>query len=410
MMKNMIKTFALAAIAALALTGCIKHEPYGHRPYPDDGGGNGGHGGGGTIEEKLNLRECSEWTFKYWGRVQDSNSKAAFERFTFSYTGSSCFLPLVISEADLKERYSDKDGKADIYEFFSYEVALLQQQVKAQPDLNLSDPKVLSDFGVYVKGTDAVDFKIHIHGTWILFMVELDSQLNLTGRYSESTFTIIEETPTAEYERWIGKYTITDRSYGSFDIEISQAEANYLYYVDGWETGHVDQPMDGERDWLYARFGDGRLYFYAQFLQKEEFDGITVDEVFGGTYLTPTSDIIGELDSAGVDFEDNVAFVTREGNNMTVQPWTIEMDNGYSFTYSSMRYSRRWFTDNGATFYWSFYNRAGVPMLPAEMTPIPGTRSSVSAPAVRQRTKGTVHRDQLKPVRTVRQRRAMDKG
>ena len=31
-MKNVIKTFALAAIAALALTGCIKHEPYGHRP------------------------------------------------------------------------------------------------------------------------------------------------------------------------------------------------------------------------------------------------------------------------------------------------------------------------------------------------------------------------------------------
>ena len=60
-MKSMIKTFALAAIAALALTGCIKHEPYGHRP--DDGGnGNGGHGGGGgNTEEKLVVRERTDW-------------------------------------------------------------------------------------------------------------------------------------------------------------------------------------------------------------------------------------------------------------------------------------------------------------------------------------------------------------
>ena len=67
-MKNMIKTFALAAIAALALTGCIKHEPYnGHRP--DDGGGSG-HGGGGTpSEEKLVLRERTDWKATFLGRT-----------------------------------------------------------------------------------------------------------------------------------------------------------------------------------------------------------------------------------------------------------------------------------------------------------------------------------------------------
>ena len=99
-----------------------------------------------------------------------------------------------------------------------------------------------------------------------------------------------------------------------------------------------------------------------------------------------------------------------EGDKLILKPWTIQLDNGYSFTYASMRYSRLWFTDNGNTANWAFYNTAGVPSLRAEMTLIPGTRSTVSAPAVRKRTKGTVHRDQLKPVRTVRQRRAMDKG
>ena len=73
-----------------------------------------------------------------------------------------------------------------------------------------------------------------------------------------------------------------------------------------------------------------------------------------------------------------------------------------------MRYSRLWFTDNGSTVNWAFYNTAGVPMLPAEATFTPETRADSSAPAVRLRTKGTIHRDQLKPVRRTRQRRDMN--
>ena len=168
--------------------------------------------------------------------------------------------------------------------------------------------------------------------------------------------------------------------------------------------------MDGERDWIYARFDSDRLVFYAQFLQTEDYEGTTVDEVFAGTYLSASSDNIGDLDWEGVDYEDNVAYTAYENENLVLRPWTIELDNGYTFTYSSMRYSRLWFTENGTIANWAFYNSVGVPMLPATMTFIPGTRASASAPAVRQRSKGTVHRDQLKPVQTVRQRRAMSKG
>ena len=56
-MKTMFRTIALAAIASLALTGCIKHEPYGHHTEP--GPDNGGHHGGNT-EEKVVLNERSD--------------------------------------------------------------------------------------------------------------------------------------------------------------------------------------------------------------------------------------------------------------------------------------------------------------------------------------------------------------
>ena len=390
-MKNVIKTVALAAIASLALTGCIKHEPYGHRPGPD-GGENGGR-----TEEKLLLTKQDGWSVRYLGRdsqVYDDGTTAVLEKFQLGSSGAVYLFPLIISPDDLNNVYQN-----DLLDFFTYEVQLLQQDAKANPSMSFSD------LGVYSAKQTNVWFNRHMHGTWLLYVPELDSKLNLTGRYAEYEFTIAEETPTEAFKRWFGSYHVTD-GYCSFDITVSDAEANYLYYVDGWEIGpSVSQQMDGERDWIYARYENGKLIFYAQFLQTEDYDGTTVDEVFAGTWLTATSDKNGELDWEGVDYEDPVAVTVQDGENVTLQPTTVTFDNGYTLTYNGMRYSRLWFTDKGNTVNWAFYNTAGVPSLPAQMTYIPGTRATSSAPAVRLRTKGTVHRDQLKPARTSRVRK-----
>ena len=395
-MKNVFKTVALAAIASLALTGCIKHDPYGYRPYPDDGGG--------TPSEKLLLVKQDDWSVKYLGRdpvVYDDGTSAVLEKFQLGCSGATYLFPLIISPEDLKGEYGN-----DLVDFFSYEVEFLQNDAKANP----STP--LSDLGVYSAKQTNIWFNRHMHGTWLLFVAELDNKLNLTGKYAEYEFTIQEETPTEAFNHWLGTYHVVDpNGYGAFDIVVSDADANYLYYVKGWETGKsVSNQMDPQENWIYARFDSDRLVFFAQFLETDEYEGTTVKKVFAGTYLTASSDINGDLDWEGVDYEDNIAFTAYEGDKLVLKPWTIQLDNGYSFTYSSMRYSRLWFTDNGATVNWAFYNTGGVPSLPATMTLIPGTRSSTSAPAVLKRSKGTVHRDQLKPVRTVRQRRAMDKG
>ena len=54
-MKNLLKTIAMAAIASLALAGCIKHDPYGHRPDVDP---NGGSPGGGMRLMLMGFRAC----------------------------------------------------------------------------------------------------------------------------------------------------------------------------------------------------------------------------------------------------------------------------------------------------------------------------------------------------------------
>lgn len=388
----MFRTIAMAAIASLALAGCVKHDPWSHRTDPDHGGDNGGR-----TEEKLLLTQRSDWTVRYMGRenqVYDDGSTAVLEHFRMNCSGAALLFPLIISPADLQSVYQN-----DLLEFFSYEVKLLKNDASANPSLSLED------LGAYQGRQTDVWFQRHMHGTWILYVAELDAQLNLTGQYAEYEFTLQEETPTEAFKRWCGQYHVYD-GYCGMDITVSSAEANYLYYIDGWETGPaVSQPMDGERDWVYARFADGKLIFYAQFLQVEQYDKIDVDEVFAGTYLTTTSDSIGDLDWEGVDYEDPVAYFAQDGEKILLRPASITFDNGYTVTYNSMHYSRLWFTDNGKTANWAFYNSAGVPALPADVTYYPGTRSTQSAPATRLRTQGTVHRDQLKPARTARVRK-----
>lgn len=339
-----------------------------------------------------NLIRRTDWTVQYLGRdntTYEDGTAVAFEKFQLDCPGATYLFPLIISPDDLNKVYNNS-----LLDFFNYEVELLQRDANAYP----STP--LSDLGVYTTKQTNVWFNRHMHGTWLLFVPELDSKLNLTGQYAECEFIIQEETPTEAFKRWLGTYRVTD-GYNAFNIQVSDADANYLYYVDGWETGpSVSQQMDGERDWIYARFDVDRLVFYAQFLQTEEYNGTTVDEVFAGTYQTASSDAIGDLDWEGVDYEDNLAYTVYEGDKIVLKPWTIQLDNGYSFTYTSMRYSRLWFTDKGSTANWAFYNTAGVPMLPAEMTLIPGTRASVSdsASAMRQRTatKASIHHGQRK--------------
>lgn len=390
----MFRTIALAAIASLALTGCIKHEPYDHHGHGQPGGDNG------RTDDKLLLVKQDDWTVRYMGRknvVYDDGSNSVVELFQMNCSGAYNLFPLIISPDDLKNVYNN-----DLLDFFEYEVGLLQNDAKADPSVPLSD------LGVYSGKAKSVEFGRHMHGTWLLYVPELDSKLNLTGKYAELEFTIEEEKATESFARWYGTYHVYD-GYCGFDITISDADANYLYYVDGWETGpSVSEQMTQERDWLYARYADGRLIFYAQFLTTEEYNKMNVKQVFAGTWLTPTSDTIGDVDWEGVELEDPVAYAFEEDGKVMLRPWTVTFDNGSVMTYHSMRYTRLWYTDNGATVNWAFYNTAGVPSLPANMDFIPGTRAN-SAPVVRQRTKGSVHRDQLKPAGPSRVRKWTEK-
>ena len=274
-MKTLFKTLALAAIASLAITGCIKHEPYGHRTDQEEG--QGGHGGGNT-EEKLVLNERSDWSVRYVARedwVNDDSSVEPVEHFKFAYNGKGYYIVRMVRPDDFKNVY-----QSDAAAFFQYEAESL-----------LTDAK--NDGVNFWQYTDEVfDAKISDiyfnrlrSGTWIAFMIELDTNGKVTGSYAEVTFTIQEEAATEAFSKWLGAWRVSNGLVG-YDLDISSIDNNFIYRIDGWERGAaVSFQMDQE--YLEGEFWapNGFLYIVSQYLgsyDDTDFGYGTVDELFMG--------------------------------------------------------------------------------------------------------------------------------
>ena len=390
-MKNVIKTFALAAIAALALTGCFKHEPYGHRPDPDAGGGNGGHGGGGgNNQEQLIVREHAEWAIQYVGREDYVNEYAEVERverFSHKYSGTGYFIIRIVRPEDFKNAYN-----SDAAGFFTYEAESLLTDAK-NDGVNFWQ---YTD-EVFDAKTPDILFNRLRSGTWTAYLIELDNTGKVTGNYAETTFTLQQETASAAYNKWLGSWRVSNGLMG-FDLDISALDNNFLYRIDGWERGQaVAFQMDQE--YIEGEFWapNGYLYIVSQFLGTYDDDNLgTVDELFMGNIFDSNGLTI--ITDEGLDL---AVMVPGEGENAELQPLEVTLQTGsgeYTTKFHSMQYYM-WAHDTGE---WHPYN-SNVAALPLTMTRLPGTRADGLAPAKeRTATKASIHHGQPKAAQGAR--------
>ena len=316
-MKTMFRTIALAAIAALAITGCIKHEPY-VRP---DHGGQGGHGGGDTVTPKTNEQE---WSFSYEGREDyvdpDTGDVEEVECFHFDYKGTGRFYFRTIRQKDFSDNYNDS-----MVDFFLDEV-------------NNSG----EDDGVFGPETKTKDilFDRMRSGSWIGFMFEPKRDKN--GRvesfdYYEKTFTIQEDPASEAYENWLGDWRVMSGTVG-YDIRIDHLDNNFLYKITGWECGDaVNFQMDQE--YLTGEFWrfDNCLYIRSQYLGSYDDDNLgTVDEVFLGNIFDSNGRIVIEDENIDV-----AQMVMLDKNAAELRAATLKLetnDGSYVTEFYSMQY------------------------------------------------------------------------
>lgn len=77
------------------------------------------------------------------------------------------------------------------------------------------------------------------HGDYIVFMIGIDAEGELTGWYARTDVTIEQEKATDAYRRWIGKWelkgTCSEQAI-TYQVEIVPDENNLYYRMYGWEA------------------------------------------------------------------------------------------------------------------------------------------------------------------------------
>lgn len=339
----MFRFIALVAVAAVAIVGCTKHDaPWRHDgDHTVDPGGQGGQGGnqqGGGSGQDFQLQEKG-WYVGYAGRDTYEGQRVEVVWVRDVPTGTS-YLVSVIS----RDNFSSYEG--DLKAFFRDEL------------------KNAGDY-IYTGNSSTVLFDPFRHGTWYAFVIGLDKNLELSGEYSYCKFTVEEEQPTDEYSRWLGNWKV-GKGNVTYDITVSQEEANFVYRIDGWEAGCITETgtvMDQE--YLEAFFDDGYLYFTSQYIQtyEEEYLG-TLDELF-----------LGQIDYDGIHHAQGLYIIQDEGidlaraffdarGQVVFEPCRVVADIDGE-TFDTYFYNMQYFCTDGKM--WYHYND-NVPAFPLTMT------------------------------------------
>lgn len=387
-MKRLMYFLSVAAIAALAVAGCTKYIPSGRHggETPD----NPSRPGGEPQQQGLTPTECN-WGISYVGRAdyqEKDGSVSRVEEFRFNYPGNAYFIVRSITDADFKAWYN-----SDVKAFLEGEVSDVVTTAE-----NNGQKFYENANSVFDASDTQVYFDMLIHGDYTTYMIEITKDGKASGNYAKLRHTVEEETPVEGYLKWIGDWKVGNGKAG-YEIKVSACEANYLYYIDGWETGEaVQEQMNMERDWIYARYRkeDGNLYFYGQYLMSydDEALGTYVDQMFVGTYLTSSSDANGIVDEEGADYNYDIAHTAvQEDGSISIVPESFPFDNGFVATYHTMRYSRYCYDEKN----WAHYNNSGVPSFPLVMQASLATKSAVKVPQRRIASKEALRRVQLTP-------------
>lgn len=126
-------------------------------------------------------------------------------------------------------------------------------------------------------------------GEWVVFMVGIDVDGELSGLYQRLDMTIEPEVPTKEYERWLGDWEISDKDGVSlFDITIIPSENNMWYYMGGWESDNIyafdtyDPMLMPE---LFFDKESGKLGFVSEYVNTMITESDNIDFYFSGTFV-----------------------------------------------------------------------------------------------------------------------------
>ena len=342
--------FLLAAAGLMALAACNKHEVVKVNHHGESGGRGEGGGGTSTPTYTFELRANESWNIGYLGRQDyQENDGTTIRVDAIDVSGidnGGSYLVSVIS----RDNYSSYGG--DVAQF-----------LKDEAQYN-------SDY-VYTDRYQTIYFDPFRHGTWYGFIIGLNADKTASGEYAYAKFEVLEEEPNEEYLKWIGNWNVSDGKGIFYPLVVSQLEANYIYRVDGWETGSSigrdGTVMDQEYLETFYDTPSGSMYFTSQYIQTYTDDNLgEMEECF-----------LGQIDYDGITEEMGLYIITDEGldlaearltgdgNTANLLPCSVRAQVGND-TFETNFYNMQYFGWATAKEQWYPYND-NVPSLPMTM-------------------------------------------
>lgn len=186
------------------------------------------------TQRDLDVFEVNDnWTITYDGRTEGyypgSTDVIEFENFKCSSSDDEPYILALVKKSDYQAMVKDPEHDLKIRTFF-------EQYIKSAG----IDEQA---WGEVVETGDCVWQEQRLrHGDWLVFMVGVDAEGQLTGLYRQIETSIPEEDPTDAFNKWLGTWEVTGYNQGleyKFNLVILSSEANMWYYSIGWEPNNV---------------------------------------------------------------------------------------------------------------------------------------------------------------------------
>lgn len=390
---------AALMVAALLVPACTKHripathEHGGNTQNPGGNNNNNGQGQGGnqnTEDQGLKLNMRSDWSIawerSWWDYVEADGSLSDVEVISIACPGAEYFMVREFTSDWFQSEYNN-----DLKAYLEDEEKYLLQDVE-------SAGSVGNVWYVYNNSINELLLDRARSGERVYLLVGINKDGKITGDYAKCVHMFEQERATDEYNKWIGKWLVTNGRVG-YDITISKSESNWLYWIDGWETGEsVTEQMIYES--IEARFdrSTGNLVFFSQYIQSyyDENENLQLYEYFLGNISDSSSDAVGITDTglkiAVASFDD------EDGALATISPLKVNVrrEDGsiWETEFTSMCY---WNVDSDSEQpVWMRYNATGLAKFPLSMTFQPGTKAAASeiVAVERELTPLSVHKSQ----------------
>lgn len=223
-----------------------------------------------TLRNPDVFEKHPEWDIQYVGRQAEANNPDA-EKEVFSCTvgrSEDTYVPCLLSKADFDVAY----GKDRLRACFEDYVAFRNSENVKWPNVVVS--------GKYEHVEDRLR-----HGEYVLFMIGLTAEGELTGYYAMTECAIEQEKATEAYRSWIGQWTLSGECDGqniSYNVNIAADENNLYYRMSGWEstsaTNYFKDLPQTRPILLYFEKSTGHVYVISE--QLADFEELALAELY----------------------------------------------------------------------------------------------------------------------------------